>query len=127
MSTATPPGSIELGTTDPDALVRLRRFGGAKLLNEMIAVYLESAPARLAAAWAGLAAGDAVATENAFHSLKSSSAQLGAVRLSRLCEEGETLARGRTLTGIAALIEASGQELRRVERWLESERARRQT
>ena len=125
MSTATPTGPADARPLDQDALSRLRRFGGAKLLHEMISLYVQSAPGRLAAAEAGLAAGDAIAIESAFHSLKSSSAQLGALRLSRLCEEAEIMARDGTLTGIAALLAASREELGRVERWLESERVRR--
>lgn len=120
MSTATPPGTPELRPLDPDALARLRRFGGAKLLSEMIALYLESAPTRLAAAEAGLSAGDASATANALHSLKSSSAQLGAARLSALCEEGEVIAAGGALAGVAAVLKASREELGRVEHWLET-------
>ena len=125
MSTATPTGPIDGRPLDVDALKRLRRFGGAKLLHEMISLYVQSAPGRLGAAEAGLAAGDVIAIENAFHSLKSSSAQLGAARLSELCEEAETMARAGTLTGMAALVAASREELARVERWLESERGRR--
>ena len=114
-------------STDLEALARLERFGGRTLLNEMIALYLESAPERLAAAAAGLVASDAAATENALHSLKASSAQLGAVRLSRLCEEGEAIARTGTLLRIADVIEASRTELRLVEAWLEGVRAERPT
>ena len=125
MSTATSSGTTDLPPLDPEALTRLERFGGAKLLHEMIALYLESAPERLGAAEAGLAAGDPIATENALHSLKSSSAQLGAARLSRLCEEGEMIARSGTVAGIASLIESSRDELARVEAWLDEVRVAR--
>jgi len=123
MSTAPRTASTELRPTDPDALARLKRFGGAKLLNEMVALYLESAPGRLAAAEAGLASGDLMATENSLHSLKASSAQLGAMHLAALCEHGETIAHAGTPTGIAALLAASREELGRVEQWLEGARA----
>lgn len=113
-----------LPSTDPEALTRLERFGGRKLLHEMIALYLRSAANRLSAAEAGMAAGDAVAAENALHSLKSSSAQLGALRLSRLCEEGETIARAEAPASLASLLAASREELRRVEAWLNTVRAR---
>jgi HPt (histidine-containing phosphotransfer) domain-containing protein len=126
MSTATPAGPIEHRPMDSSALERLERFGGARLLREMIALYVESAPGRLAAAVEALAAGDVIATENAFHSLKSSSAQLGAVRLARLCEEAETIARDGSLSGVAALIVASRDELGRVERWLHDQHAGKQ-
>ena len=103
---------------DPDALARLERFGGLKLLREMIALYLENAPERLAAAEAGVASGDVASTENALHSLKSSSAQLGALRLSRLCEEGETIARSGKLDGIAEIVATGRAELAVVQDWL---------
>ena len=108
----------ELRDLDPDALARLERFGGVKLLREMIALYLENAPERLAAAEGGVAAGDAASTENALHSLKSSSAQLGALRLSRLCEEGETIARSGKLAGIAEIVVAGRAEFAEVQIWL---------
>jgi HPt (histidine-containing phosphotransfer) domain-containing protein len=119
--------TTELPATDPDALARLERFGGRKLLHEMIALYLENAPGRLAAAAAGVVAGDPIATENALHSLKSSSAQLGALKLSRLCEAGEAIARGGSLTGIAELIDDGRRELAVVEAWLGGVRAEQQT
>ena len=112
-----------LASTDRAALDRLERFGGRKLLHEMIALFLAIAPERLAAAGAGVGVGDASAVENALHSLKSSSAQLGALRLSRLCEQGESIARGGTVEGAAALLDESRSELRRVEAWLASVRA----
>ena len=100
MTTFQHPGMVQLPATDPDALARLERFGGFKLLDEMIALFLENARDRLAAAATALGAGDTLAIENAMHSLKSSSAQLGALRLSRLCEQAEVIARGVSSRGI---------------------------
>ena len=125
MSTFHHSDTVQLPATDPEALARLERFGGIKLLHEMIALFLENARDRLAAAAAGLDAGDAAATENAMHSLKSSSAQLGALRLSRLCEQAETIARGETLAGMAALLDECRDELARVDAWLAAVRAER--
>ena len=125
MTTFQHPGMVELPATDPDALARLERFGGFKLLDEMIALFRENARDRLAAAAAGLGAGDTMAIENAMHSLKSSSAQLGALRLSRLCEQAEVIARGGTPTGIATLLEQCGEELASVEVWLDGVQAER--
>lgn len=127
MITPTDGAPTELPATDRDALARLERFGGRKLLHEMIALFLAIAPERLAAAGAGVGVGDASAVENALHSLKSSSAQLGALRLSRLCEQGESVARGGSVEGVAALLDESRSELRRVEAWLASVRAESQT
>ena len=125
MSTFQDSGTVQLRATDPDALTRLERFGGLKLLDEMIALFLENARERLAAAMAGLDADDAAAVEHAMHSLKSSSAQLGALRLSRLCEQAETIARGGTVAGIADQLEQCRDELARVGAWLADERAER--
>ena len=125
MSTLRHFDTVQLPATDRDALTRLERFGGVKLLDEMIALFLENARERLAAAAAGLDAGDAVATENAMHSLKSSSAQLGALHLSRLCEQAESIAHRGTLTEIAGLLAQCREELARVGTWLEGVRAER--
>ena len=123
MTTFQDPGTLELPATDPDALTRLERFGGIKLLDEMIALFLVNARERLTAAATGLAAGDAAAIENAMHSLKSSSAQLGALRLSRLSEQAETIARGGRLSDSAPVLEQCREELARVDAWLAGMRA----
>ena len=118
-------GAAEASSTDPEALARLKRFGGQRLLNEMIALFLRSASERLSAAAAAVAASDAAATENALHALKASSGQLGAVRLARLCEEGESIARTGRLASLAELIDESRRELGLVEAWLDGVRTER--
>jgi len=125
MTTSQHPGTLELPATDPDALTRLERFGGIKLLDEMIALFLLNARERLTVAVTGLGPGDAAAIENAMHSLKSSSAQLGALRLSRLSEQAETIARVGTLTECAPVLEQCHEELTRVDAWLTGIRAER--
>jgi HPt (histidine-containing phosphotransfer) domain-containing protein len=111
-----------LPSTDEAALERLKRFGGGKLLGEMITLFLEAAPERINAALAGLAANDVKATEMALHALKSSSAQLGAMRMQRLCERGEALARSGTLENVAGLVSSLEEEFPRVQSWLERAR-----
>jgi HPt (histidine-containing phosphotransfer) domain-containing protein len=121
-----PAGGDELPTDHPSrdqsALDRLQRFGGGKLLREMIALFLAAAPERIAAARAGVEGGDAPAAELALHSLKSSSAQLGAMRMQRLCEQGEQLAHAGTLDIVALLVHDLEEELVEVQRWLTSVR-----
>ena len=114
-----------LPATDTEALARLEGFGGRALLDQMIVLFLESASERLASAALGLASNDAPRIENALHALKSSSAQLGAVRLSSLCEQGETIARAGTLAPLAELLDASRRELTLVEAWLNGVRRER--
>lgn len=112
----------ELPATDPAALDRLKRFGGGKLLGEMIALFLAAAPERIAAARTASTGDDVAAAEMALHSLKSSSAQLGAMRMQRLCEQGEHRARGGSLDGLRQLTDELEQELGRMREWLTSVR-----
>jgi len=104
--------------TDPEALTRLRHFGGSRLLGDMIALFLESMPRRLAAARGGLSRGESKVVEHELHALKSSAAQLGAVRMHHLSLEGEQLARAGTLDDAARILDALDAEQPRVERWL---------
>ena len=103
---------------DAAALERLKRFGGDTLLGKMIALFLEAAPARIEAARAALARSAVADVELALHSLKSSSAQLGAMRMQRLSAQGEQQARTGSLDGLRALTDELDQELARVREWL---------
>ncbi|HEX6640011.1 MAG TPA: Hpt domain-containing protein [Thermoanaerobaculia bacterium] len=118
------PTHADFPETDPEALERLRRFGGAKLLREMIALFLEAMPQRLAAARSGLSRGDAHVVEHELHALKSSAAQLGALRMNRLSVEGERLAKAGALDAAPDILDALDAEMPRVREWLESARAR---
>lgn len=99
---------------DAAALERLKRFGGDTLLDKMIALFLEAAPERLDAARAALARNEVADVELALHSLKSSAAQLGALRMQRLSARGEQQARTGSPEGLRALTDELDQELARV-------------
>lgn len=107
---------------DAAALERLKRFGGDTLLGKMIALFLESAPARLESARDALARNEVADVELALHSLKSSAAQLGALRMQRLSARGEQQARTGSLDGLRALTDELDQELARVREWLTTAR-----
>jgi len=77
---------------DPPALERLRSFGGDKLLNGMIELFIKNAPTRAADAREALDCGDAAALRAALHGLKSSAGQLGAATVHMACIAGEELA-----------------------------------
>lgn len=111
-------GTPSLPALDVTALTRLERFGGKKLLREMIKLFQAAAPERIAAARSAVGSGNVAAAELALHSLKSSSAQLGAMRLSRLSEEGEILTRAGTLDGVDGIVSELEDELGRVQEWL---------
>jgi HPt (histidine-containing phosphotransfer) domain-containing protein len=113
-----PTSDAGLPATDRSALDRLRRFGGQKLLGDMITLFLAAAPERLAAAREALSRRDAPGVEQALHALKSSAAQLGAMRMHRLSERGEALAVAGSLDGADALLAELEAERERVHRWL---------
>lgn len=112
----------ELPSTDQAALTRLKRFGGDALLGKMIDLFLAAAPERLAALRQAMGAGDTDAAERALHSLKSSAAQLGAMRMQRLCGQGEQQARQGSMDGMAPLCAELDAELARVCQWLTNAR-----
>lgn len=94
---------------DASALDRLRGFGGEKLLNGMIELFVRNAPGRMADAREALDCGDSAALRAALHGLKSSAGQLGAQSVHQACIAGEELAsRGD--------LEACVQHVRRIER-----------
>jgi HPt (histidine-containing phosphotransfer) domain-containing protein len=103
---------------DRSALERLFRFGGAPLLDEMIRLFLAALPERLAAARAAIAGGDDASVERALHALKSSAAQLGAMRLHRLSATGEQSAREGPRSALVPLLEELDRESLRVREWL---------
>ncbi len=89
---------------DPRALVRLERQGGRAFVQEIVAVFCEDTPERLRLGRFGAESKDLDATRRAAHSLKSTAATLGAVRLQALSERIEALAARRQAAAVAALL-----------------------
>jgi HPt (histidine-containing phosphotransfer) domain-containing protein len=88
---------------DPAAHERLLEWGGPKLLNQMIRLYLENQDTRLDQIRAGFESGSAEEVERGAHSLKSSAGNVGAVEVRRLCAEMEDRATEGDLEGARAL------------------------
>lgn len=74
-----------------DNLRELQREGVPSILRKVITTYLGNSPKLLETLRAGLASGDTATIRFAVHSLSSSSATLGAVRLSTFCRDLETM------------------------------------
>ena len=72
-----------------DRLARLGGEGGGDLLIELIDIFVDDATERVRSMISALAAGDLVGVEQHAHTLKSSSANMGALGLSELCQEIE--------------------------------------
>ena len=111
------PGGAAVLEEEP--IKRLRELGRALSRDvpyRIIELYLKDAPARLAELRRALSAGDARAVEGAAHSLKGSSANLGAFELAELCNELERLARRAVLNGAQAKVADLEAEYERVEK-----------
>ena len=75
---------MEGAVLHPEALAKMRKLGGEVLVRRLVGLYLELAPQRVAAGREALATGDHETAERSFHSLRSSSANVGASEVSRL-------------------------------------------
>jgi HPt (histidine-containing phosphotransfer) domain-containing protein len=82
----------ESSILDEAAHDRLREWGGDKLLGQMIRLFLENAPTRMAQIRAGSLGADIGEAEKGAHSLKSSAANIGAMTVRELAADIERLA-----------------------------------
>ncbi len=71
------------------SLGSLQRPGAPSLLERVVGLYLKHSPPQVEELRAALAAGDLSTLRRAVHTLKSSSANIGAARLSGLCRDFE--------------------------------------
>ena len=89
---------------DHSALGRLREWGGEKLLGQMIRLFLENAPGRMEQIRGGLTGGDVKESEKGAHSLKSSAANVGALRVRDIAASVERTASGGDATAAQQLL-----------------------
>jgi HPt (histidine-containing phosphotransfer) domain-containing protein len=77
----------ELPLVDLEVVDELRESTGddMEFVRELVATYVEESAGNIAALEAAMAAGDLGAVVRPSHTLKSSSASVGAMRLSELC------------------------------------------
>lgn len=115
----------EDGSFDEEALPRLERMVGPKVLGEVLDLYLESAPNRVRAVREGLQSNDLSIAAHALHDLKSSAGMIGAAGVQRLAEEMELLARQEDAAGLRARFESLESTVARATDLIEAARARR--
>lgn len=105
-------------TLDPDAIDNIRSLGlddGPGFLREIIGIFLADTPSRLNEMQTALNAGDAASYGRAAHSIKGSSANLGAVAMKVASEKAEQLAKSGTLTGAPEALAAMREEFVRTQ------------
>jgi HPt (histidine-containing phosphotransfer) domain-containing protein len=103
---------------DPAALKRLLRFGGPSLLDAIVELFRTQVPSKLADCRTAVDIGDATAVQLATHSLRSSSAQLGALSLAVLCGQAESLAEAGELGDMPELLDRIECEYAAYMKWL---------
>mgnify|MGYP000899868575 CR=1 FL=1 len=101
---ASDPTSSPLARSALDQIRALQRPGAPDLLHKIIGLYLESSPQLLRQMREAVAAEDGEALRQAAHSLKSSSANLGATQLAAVCKQLEQRGREQRLTDSAELL-----------------------
>lgn len=111
-------------TLDPDALDRLHRIGGNAFVVEMIELFLENAPLRLASARGAMDSRDQGTLHRAVHSLKSTAATLGAYALRNAAGKVEARAKAGALEEVPALLDHLEREITEAREQLLAERDR---
>ena len=89
---------------DPQALERLREWGGEKLAGQMVRLFLKNSGTRMDQIRNGLAGADLQETERGAHSLKSSAANIGAETLRTMATRMESAALDESVEDARALL-----------------------
>ncbi|MFQ5553102.1 MAG: Hpt domain-containing protein [Thermoplasmata archaeon] len=110
---------------DPEALDRLREWGGDQLVGQMIRLFLENSETRMEQIRAGLEKDDADEAGKGAHSLKSSAANVGAHTVRALAAameqqagEGNLASMKTALPALEEAFRAARDELENLERGL---------
>jgi two-component system, sensor histidine kinase and response regulator len=109
------PSRVNPGTPaiDPEAIEQLRFLEDEDQPNvvaELVMLFVEHAPPKITAIKDGTANGDADAVKKAAHSLKGSSANVGALGMQQVCEKIEHAAAGGDLKPAIELMPLLEQE-----------------
>jgi two-component system sensor histidine kinase/response regulator len=89
---------------DPQALERLKEWGGEKLAAQMVRLFLKNSLTRMDQIRSGIDGGDVDEAERGAHSLKSSAANIGAERLRTLATQVEAAALDQHLDRMTELL-----------------------
>jgi HPt (histidine-containing phosphotransfer) domain-containing protein len=118
------PVPVLISALDTEVLQAFRNTMGANasvLLAQLIDIYLEESPNLLKVMGGAVTQTDAAAMQQAAHTLKSSSAALGAITLSRLCQDLEIIGNSGTTAGAGEIMQQVESEYERVKAALQIE------
>lgn len=103
---------------DPDVIASLRQLtapGEPDVVNEVLQLFLDDVPRRIAALRNGLASGNIEAVHRAAHSLKGSAGNIGADTMAQVCKQLDEQGRLGNAAELAPLADALDLEYARVE------------
>ena len=106
---------------DPEVLANLRDLGDAELLAELAGMFFDDASSRLEELREAIEAGDAAGVKRVAHTLKGSSGNMGAARMSAICSELQDVGASGDLARARGLLERLEEEFGRVRPALEAE------
>ena len=109
------PAPEPIDETVLNSLAQLQREGRPDIVNRVITLFLESAPALLKELHEGAETGDANRLGRASHALKSCAANVGAAAFSARCDELEALARAGQVPDASARVRGIVEDYRRAE------------
>lgn len=98
----------DVGILDMEAIGRIRalqRPGVPDVLSKIVHLFIDHSPGILAAIRRAAASCDAAALRNGAHSMKSSSANIGAARVTAICRRLEAMGRDGNLDGAQAELD----------------------
>jgi two-component system, sensor histidine kinase and response regulator len=98
---------------DSAVIDNLRELGDSNLLSELAHMFLEEVPDQIGALQEAIDRGDTQALKRITHSLKGSSANIGARRMSRLCLDLEQAGETHDLSAAASILELLNKEFDR--------------
>ena len=111
-----PTAQVE-SVLDPQVLQTFHEMMGesaTEMLSQLIDIYLEDTPAMLETLKISLQENNLVSLQRTAHTLKSSSAALGAIKFSQLCQDLENLSKSQVTTGLCELVAQIESEYQRV-------------
>lgn len=97
-----------------DVIENLKSLGGMELLEELHTVFISTSQKIIADLHVAIAAGDANGVQAKAHSLKSSSANMGALQLSEICQQLEKMGQANDLSQAKILAQSLNDEFKNV-------------
>ncbi|MCA9320877.1 MAG: Hpt domain-containing protein [Planctomycetes bacterium] len=107
-------------TIDMNVIESLKELGDEDLLKDLVELFITDTPLRLLELGQAFSERDSDQVEAIAHTLKSSCANLGAMRLSNMCQELETAGRKATIEDIGDLVVLTREEYERVREALQA-------